>query len=171
MERKTAGNLLIELERVYNSLQDPAAWATIVTGLVTDASGEARKARRLFSAKYPHVIVLDCYSHQVGLIIVYSLSQKKILIIFSGKLGCRRFFQITLYSVAIHRDGHGAHCVASVENACSRTSHALCASCGFNALDISLYGLSAPIAALPHPQVDPLCRRIPPCCTQGFGIW
>jgi hypothetical protein len=34
--------------------------------LVTDASGEARKARRLFAAKHPSIIVLDCYSHQVS---------------------------------------------------------------------------------------------------------
>lgn len=67
-DRKTAENLLIELEKVYNSLQDQTTWNTVVGGLVTDASGEARKARRLFSAKYPQVIVLDCYSHQVGFI-------------------------------------------------------------------------------------------------------
>lgn len=40
-------------------------WGTIVVALVTDASGEACKARRLFAAKYPNIIVLDCYSHQV----------------------------------------------------------------------------------------------------------
>lgn len=40
-------------------------WGTIVVALVTDASGEARKARRLFAAKHPSIIVLDCYSHQV----------------------------------------------------------------------------------------------------------
>lgn len=65
-ERKTAENLLAEIERVLNIVTRD--WGTIVVALVTDASGEARKARRLFAVKNPHIIVLDCYSHQVSLI-------------------------------------------------------------------------------------------------------
>ena len=38
--------------------------ATIVA-IVTDASGECQKARCILGAKYPWLIVLDCYSHQV----------------------------------------------------------------------------------------------------------
>ena len=53
-----------EIEEVYNKLKDE--WGVTVVGLVTDASGEARKARRLFARKYPFLIVLDCYSHQVS---------------------------------------------------------------------------------------------------------
>jgi len=30
-----------------------------------DASGECRKARWLLGRKYPHIVVLDCYRHQV----------------------------------------------------------------------------------------------------------
>ena len=66
---KTAENLLCELEKVYSSLQDPMTWCTVVAGLVTDASGEARKARHLFLVKHPQVIMLDCYSHQVSSIL------------------------------------------------------------------------------------------------------
>ena len=62
-ERKTAENLLEEIERVLTIVTDD--WGTIVVALVTDASGEARKARRLFAAKHASIIVLDCYSHQV----------------------------------------------------------------------------------------------------------
>lgn len=62
-ERKTAENLLVEIEHVLALLTEE--WGTIVVALVTDASGEARKARRLFAAKHPSIIVLDCYSHQV----------------------------------------------------------------------------------------------------------
>lgn len=62
-DRKTAEALLKELEDVLATLQND--WGAIVVGLVTDASGESRKARRLFGAKYSHIIVLDCYSHQV----------------------------------------------------------------------------------------------------------
>jgi hypothetical protein len=55
---------LREIEEVYNKLKDE--WGVVVVGLVTDASGEARKARRLFARKFPFLIVLDCYSHQVS---------------------------------------------------------------------------------------------------------
>ena len=63
-ERKTAENYLREIEAVYQKLEDD--WGAIVIGLVTDASGEARKARRLFASKFPSLVVLDCYSHQVN---------------------------------------------------------------------------------------------------------
>jgi hypothetical protein len=56
---------LKEIEEVYNKLKNE--WGVVVVGLVTDASGEARKARRLFARKYPFLIVLDCYSHQVSI--------------------------------------------------------------------------------------------------------
>jgi hypothetical protein len=65
-EQKTAENLLAKIERILDLVT--GEWGTIVIALVTDASSEARKARRLFAAKYPHIIVLDCYSHQVSLI-------------------------------------------------------------------------------------------------------
>ncbi|KAG9313667.1 hypothetical protein JVU11DRAFT_6011 [Chiua virens] len=31
----------------------------------TDASGESKKACQLLQEKYPHLVVLDCLSHQV----------------------------------------------------------------------------------------------------------
>lgn len=62
-ERKTAELLLKELENVYAKLKDE--WEVLVVRLVTDASGKSRKARRLFARKYPSVIVIDCYAHQV----------------------------------------------------------------------------------------------------------
>lgn len=43
-------------------------WAVIIIAIVTDASGEARKARQLLGEKYPWLVVLDCYAHQVILI-------------------------------------------------------------------------------------------------------
>lgn len=62
-DRHTAVNYLIDIDDVYEKLKRD--WEVIVVGLVTDASGEARKARRLFGAKHPSIVVLDCYSHQV----------------------------------------------------------------------------------------------------------
>jgi len=59
-----AENYLAEIEEVYAKLKEK--WHVLVVGLVTDASGESRKARRLFAHQYPSLIVLDCYSHQVS---------------------------------------------------------------------------------------------------------
>jgi len=39
-------------------------WGAIVIVIVTDASGECRKAQRFLGRKYPYIIVLDCYGHQ-----------------------------------------------------------------------------------------------------------
>lgn len=36
-----------------------------VVGVVTDASGECRKARRLLSSEHNDIVFLDCYAHQV----------------------------------------------------------------------------------------------------------
>ena len=36
-----------------------------VVGVVTDASGECRKARCLLALKHPDIVFLDCYAHQV----------------------------------------------------------------------------------------------------------
>ena len=62
-ERKTAEQLMVLLEEVIMTVQDE--WGAIVVAIVTDASGECRKARRLLGCKYPHIVVLDCYGHQV----------------------------------------------------------------------------------------------------------
>ncbi|TFK17852.1 hypothetical protein FA15DRAFT_604314 [Coprinopsis marcescibilis] len=62
-ERKTADHFLADLEAAYHKAQNEMKVSVIC--VVTDASGEAAKARRLFKLKYPHVIVLDCYAHQV----------------------------------------------------------------------------------------------------------
>ena len=62
-ERKTAEQLMVLLEEVIATVQDK--WGAIVVAIVTDASGECREARRLLGRKYPHIVVLDCYGHQV----------------------------------------------------------------------------------------------------------
>lgn len=62
-ERKTAINYL----KITREL---IAHLTIVLGLVvigwcTDAGGEARAMRRRLVSIMPHLIVLDCWAHQV----------------------------------------------------------------------------------------------------------
>ena len=36
-----------------------------VVGVITDASGECRKACHLLVLKHPNIVFLDCYAHQV----------------------------------------------------------------------------------------------------------
>jgi hypothetical protein len=63
-ERKTAENLFALLEDVLKNVQEE--WGVIAVAVVTDASGESRKARRMLGKKYPSLVVIDCYSHQVS---------------------------------------------------------------------------------------------------------
>ncbi|CDO76574.1 hypothetical protein BN946_scf184831.g10 [Trametes cinnabarina] len=66
-ERKTAPNFLKHIEDTLKMLgQD---WNIIVVAFTSDASGESRAARIALLEKYPWLIVLDCYAHQVNLVI------------------------------------------------------------------------------------------------------
>ena len=40
-------------------------WEIALVAIVTDASGECHKAKKILWLKYPSVIILDCYVHQV----------------------------------------------------------------------------------------------------------
>lgn len=62
-ERKTAALLLVRLEAAIQEVEE--RFHCEVVGVVTDASGECRKARRDLLKKYPHLVVIDCYAHQV----------------------------------------------------------------------------------------------------------
>lgn len=62
-ERKTADNLKIHLENTIRVVQDE--YSAHIVGVVTDASGECRKARRLLALDHPDIVFLDCYAHQV----------------------------------------------------------------------------------------------------------
>lgn len=63
MERKTAENFLQRLEGAFKEVE--TEWKTTVVAVVTDASGECRKARKEFLKNHPWVVVLDCFAHQV----------------------------------------------------------------------------------------------------------
>jgi len=71
LERKTAENFFRLLEKVYHDVQKE--WNVVISAIVTDASGETHKARRDFVAKYPSVVVLDCYAHQACIRLFISL--------------------------------------------------------------------------------------------------
>lgn len=77
LERKTASNFLSLLERVYHNVEKE--WNVVISAVVTDASGETRKARREFVAKYPSVVVLDCYAHQVHTFFYFRESANNII--------------------------------------------------------------------------------------------
>lgn len=62
-ERKTAENLIIHLKNVMVEIKEK--WGSEVVAIVTDASGECRKARQILAWQFPHLVFLDCYSHQV----------------------------------------------------------------------------------------------------------
>jgi hypothetical protein len=67
-ERKTAERLLPLLEEVIQIVRED--WGAIVVAVVTDASGECRKARRILGRKYQDIMVLDCYGHQVCIVCI-----------------------------------------------------------------------------------------------------
>ena len=70
-ERKTADKLITHIECAMKEVEDQ--WGAMVVAIVTDASGECLKACCMLGTKYPWLIVLDCYSHQVQF--VYTNSQ------------------------------------------------------------------------------------------------
>lgn len=62
-ERKTAALLLVRLEAAITEVEE--RFNIKVVAVVTDASGECRKARRDLLKNYPYIVVIDCYAHQV----------------------------------------------------------------------------------------------------------
>lgn len=54
---------MIHLEKVIKTIRTD--YFAHLVAVVTDASGECRKARKVLALKYPEVIFLDCYAHQV----------------------------------------------------------------------------------------------------------
>ena len=62
-ERKTAEHLKRHIKSVMAQLQ--TEWDVVLVAIVTDASGECRKARRELASEYPALIILDCWAHQV----------------------------------------------------------------------------------------------------------
>jgi len=40
-------------------------WNVAVIAIVSDTSGESRKARKSLGEKYKWLVVIDCYAHQV----------------------------------------------------------------------------------------------------------
>jgi len=51
------------LEDVIKEIEEK--WGSLVIAIVMDASGECRKARWELVKKYPWIIALDCFAHQV----------------------------------------------------------------------------------------------------------
>lgn len=90
-ERKTTDNLLRVLKDVVGEVQ--AEWGANVVAIVTDASGESRKARRLYGREEPSMVVLDCYAHQV-FDIIYDAYTSVQLTVYKDQFNCRRLLQI-----------------------------------------------------------------------------
>ena len=54
---------MLHLENAIKTVR--TEYFTFLVAVVTDASGECRKARKVLAQKYPDIIFLDCYAHQV----------------------------------------------------------------------------------------------------------
>ncbi|EIW73832.1 hypothetical protein CONPUDRAFT_21809, partial [Coniophora puteana RWD-64-598 SS2] len=92
-ERKTADNLLDRLQKVIDTLNNE--WKSPVIAVVTDASGESRKARRLLGERHPELMVLDCYAHQLADDLISWLRSKTLVLalireqqLSSGNIAC-----------------------------------------------------------------------------------
>ncbi|EIW73939.1 hypothetical protein CONPUDRAFT_78412 [Coniophora puteana RWD-64-598 SS2] len=81
-ERKTADNFLRILEEVIKNVNE--SWVSQVIAVVTDASGESRKARQLLGIKFPSMIVLDCYAHQINLIVGNYFKSRSDLFVYTN---------------------------------------------------------------------------------------
>ena len=66
-ERKTAENLLGLMLKEKAYIESELGQRLI--GWVSDASGESRAARKQLQNRFPQLLVVDCYAHQVGLIL------------------------------------------------------------------------------------------------------
>ena len=58
-----AENFVIHLKNMINTVWTD--YFAFLVAVVTDASGECRKARKILALKYPDIIFIDCYAHQV----------------------------------------------------------------------------------------------------------
>ncbi|KIY61097.1 hypothetical protein CYLTODRAFT_460140 [Cylindrobasidium torrendii FP15055 ss-10] len=61
-------HLYIELNKVVMELEGKKYKIT-VAAITADAAGESRKARKMYGKSHPWVIVLDCFAHQVNLVV------------------------------------------------------------------------------------------------------
>ena len=58
-----AENFVIHLKNMINTVWTD--YFAFLVAVVTDASGECRKARKILALKYPDILFIDCYAHQV----------------------------------------------------------------------------------------------------------
>ncbi|THU78266.1 hypothetical protein K435DRAFT_824147 [Dendrothele bispora CBS 962.96] len=80
-ERKTAENLLKLMREVIQELEKN--WHVNVVAFTTDASGEARKARKLLLRERPDLITPDCFAHQVNLVVGDYMKVNKGFLLYS----------------------------------------------------------------------------------------
>ncbi|KXN91867.1 hypothetical protein AN958_11547 [Leucoagaricus sp. SymC.cos] len=101
LERKTAENLLCVIKDVINTIE--VEWEGRVTALVTDASGECRKAKIDLVKDWPSIIALDCFTHQNSLRFTSSNSESALLL-----------FGEVLYFLHVISEGYKIHTCAMI---------------------------------------------------------
>ncbi|EED85429.1 predicted protein [Postia placenta Mad-698-R] len=66
-EHKTAENFFKLIESAFDTIHQN--WQVEIVAFTLDASGKSCKARTVLHRKYPILIVLDCYAHQINLVV------------------------------------------------------------------------------------------------------
>ncbi len=66
-DRKTGEAVAVLIHEQIRLLKD--RYSSKVVAIVSDAAGEAAKARRLVQAALPYIIILNCFSHQINLMV------------------------------------------------------------------------------------------------------
>ncbi|EGO04877.1 hypothetical protein SERLA73DRAFT_149218 [Serpula lacrymans var. lacrymans S7.3] len=66
-EQKSANNLYTLIKKIQEILK--VSWHVILIAFTSDASGDSHKARKILCQDRPEIIVLDCYAHQINLIV------------------------------------------------------------------------------------------------------
>ncbi|KAL0032530.1 hypothetical protein WJX77_005556 [Trebouxia sp. C0004] len=66
-DRKTGEAVAVLIHEQIRLLKD--RYSSKVVAIVSDAAGEAAKARRLVQAALPYIIILNCFSHQTNLMV------------------------------------------------------------------------------------------------------
>jgi len=64
MEQKNRKNLQALLEEAITKVE--SKWGSQIVAVATDALSECRRAHKDLKVKFPRLIILDCYFHQMS---------------------------------------------------------------------------------------------------------
>ncbi|TFY78156.1 hypothetical protein EWM64_g5859 [Hericium alpestre] len=101
-KRKTAANLLPLMEAEYDNLVNDLHFRCI--GIAGDAAGDERRARMDLMKKHLHLLVADCWAHQICLILSdYARKNKQVAEIIDSAMEVVKWFNSHLYAMGVFR--------------------------------------------------------------------